>query len=428
MNKKPSFALHRPRIHYAWLVLFCCCMFFGASMGIFGNCEALYTAEMLADLGWSYTLLTVIGAALTVSRMIGTRFTTAVFRKHRLKPVLSAAVIVMMGSCIAKAFMHSAAVYTVINILLGVSGAFLLYVPVPLLINNWFAEKRETALGIAMLCSGLFAAVLSPVFNAVMVARGWRTACIVNGIVGLAVALPPIWLFAVKTPEEMGLKPYGWKPPEPMKVYTSPSQVFENGNPDYDTRFSVKEKKQKFYLSAVLAMFVCAMSGVPGRLPHFAATCGPGSTAGALMLSVAQAGNMLSKAVMGPLCDRFGPRKTYSASLFIVFLSFLALCFMPSSLKILLPVAFLAGLSAGNNMMIYPSAVRSYSRGEEYAGYIARVSMAMTFFGTPFSLLVSAVFDRTGSYFPVFLIYAALEGVCVLLSLKMFPKETRKSA
>jgi len=410
-------------IHYAWLILFTCCCFFGASMGIYNNCAALYTASILSDMNWAYTTVSLIGATLTAARMAATSTTDKVFKKQPIKPVLSLSVILMMGACMAKCFLANIPGYIAINIAIGIAGAFLLYVPVPLLINAWFVEKRETALGIAMLSSGLMAAICSPIFNRIIEAYGWRFTCIINGLVGLIVALPPIWLFAVKTPEELGLKPYGWKEPEPMKVYTSPSQVFENGHPDFDTRYSPKQKRKLFLLSMILSMLVCGLSGIPSRLPHFATTSGIGSAIGALMLSVSQFGNMAGKALMGPLCDKFGPRKTYVSTLTLVFFSYLGFCFMPTGTFVLLLLAFLSGLSAGNNMMIYPKAVSTYSRGDEYAYYISRVSMAMTFFGTPFGLLISAIFDITGGYFYIFVLNAALEAVCILLALKMFPKE-----
>lgn len=410
-------------IHPAWLVLFSCCMFFGASMGIFSNCSSLYTADLLAELGWSMTLSTVLGIASTVSRLAATAITYKIFKKYNLKLVLSLSVIVIMGSCIAKGFARGIADMVIINILIGASGAFLLFVPAPMLINNWFVKKKDTALGAAMLCSGLFAAVLSPVFSSIMLRHDWRYATIVNGIVGLAVALPPILLFAVKTPEELGLKPYGWTEPEPLKVASSPSEAFEDGHTDFDTRFTAKEKQLRFLLSAVLALLICALSCMPGRLPHFATTSGIGTALGGLMFSVSQIGNMASKAAMGPLCDRFGPRKTYTGSLLLVLVSYTALCFMPVSPFVLLPVSFLSGLSCGNNMMIYPAAVRTYSKGDEYTYYISRVSMAMTFFGTPFELLLGYLYDTSQSYQSTFLLFAVMEAVTVVLCLMMFRRE-----
>jgi len=409
--------------------MFCCCAFFGASMGIYSNCASLYTADFLADMGWSLTLCTVVEIACTVSRLIATYFTVKIFKKFRLKTVLSLAIIAMMGSCILKGFIHGIPGYIIVNILNGAGGGFLLYVPVPMLINNWFVKRKDTALGIAMLCSGLFATICSPIFSNLMLTHGWRYATMVNGIVALAVALPAVLLFAVKTPGELGLKPYGWTEPEPMKVATSPSEVFKNGNEDFDTRFTAKEKKSRFLLSMVLALLILCLSYVPGRLPHFATTtAGIGTAVGALMFSLGQAGNMASKALMGPLCDKFGPRKTYTASLAIVLISYVALCFIPTSPVVLLPVAFLTGISSGNNMMVYPAAVRTYAKGEEYAYYISKISMGLTIIGTPFALLLGVLYDTSGNYFSTFILFAVLEAVTVVLSLMMFRKEEEKAA
>jgi len=409
-------------IHPAWLVLFSCCCFFGASMGIYNNCCSLYTADFLAEMGWSMTLSTILEVSATLSRLAATAVTYKVFKKYNLKLVLSLSIIAMMGACIAKAFLRGIADYIIINIFIGAAGGFLLYVPSPMIINNWFMKRKDTALGIAMLCSGLLAAVCSPIFSDIMVKHGWRFANIVNGLVRLAVALPPILLFAVKTPEELGLKPYGWEEPKPLKVATTPSEAFENGHPDFDTRFTPKQKKRRFVLSVILALLVIGISYLPARFPHFATTSGIGTAIGALMFSVGQFGNMTSKAVMGPICDRFGPRKTYTVSSVLVLLSCVVLCFMPTQAWLLLPAAFLTGISCGNNMMIYPAAVRTYSRGDEYAYYISRVSMAMTVFGTPFSLLLGILYDTTGTYNATFLLFTGMEIAAVILCLMMFRK------
>ena len=74
--------LRLPKIHRAWLVLFSCCMFFGASMGIYSNCTGIYTADMLDELGWTYTIITICGIALTVTRVVASRFAPKIFQKY----------------------------------------------------------------------------------------------------------------------------------------------------------------------------------------------------------------------------------------------------------------------------------------------------------------------------------------------------------
>lgn len=416
--------LTKCKIHYAWFILIMCCMMFGSCMGIYSNCSGLYTAPLLSEFGWSYTRITLVGITCTLARVYGSGIADRIFRKYSLKLILSASVIALMGGAGLLSVMHNTPFYILVNIIVGFAGAFVFYIPVPMLINNWFVEKKDTALGIAMLCSGLLAAVFSPVFSGIIESRGWRYANAVNALTGISIALPPVLVFAVKTPGEMGLKPYGWKEPGPMKVITSTDEYFESGeHPDFDTRYTVKEKKKLFRLSLILAMFISVISGLPSRLAHFGATSYVGAAAGALLFSASQAGNMMSKLIMGPVCDRFGPKKTYVTSVSLVFVSFLTLCFMPESRTLLFVLAFLTGISCGNNMMIYPAAVRTYSKGEEYTGYIAKISMGMTFFGTPFSLLVSALYDLTGKYTLIFALHAALDFICIFLAYRMFTEK-----
>lgn len=431
MKRLANLKIGNHEIHYAWVILFACCMFFGASMGILTNLSGLYTADILSDMGWTLTFSTVVGIASTVARLFGSKIAPKVFRKLPIKPVLAIAVVVIMGSCMAKSLITNVPQYLFIHILTGFSGAFLLYIPVPILLNNWFAKKKDTALGISMLSSGLMAAVTSPFLGRLIEAYGWRRTVFINGLIGLVLALPPILLFIVKTPEEMGLTPYGWEPPKPMEVLTSPEQIFENGHPDYETGVSVQDKKYFFLLSMVLAVLVNITGKLPAKFTHFAITSGLGASLGSIMLSCSQFGNMSGKLVLGPVIDRFGPKKPYLVTTILVFLSYLTLCTIPSAVSVLLICAFVAGFSQANNVMLYPAAVRTYAKGEEYAEYIGRISMAMTICSTPWGLFISALYDRSGTYNATFMVYAIVAGIAVVLTYLMFSarpakKDTKK--
>ena len=407
--------------HYAWVILFTCCMMFGSAMGLLSNCSGIYTAGLTKDNNWTLVYTTVIGISCTVSRMATAHFTDRIFRRVPMKLILSVSFVIFSLGYVFKSYTGGTVIYLIANILVGIGGTFLLYIPVPILLNNWFVKKKETAIGIAMLSSGLMAAIGSPVYTHFMELYDWRAACRINAISALLIALPPILLFAEKSPEDIGLTPYGYEGPKEMKVVRSPSEYFkDNTHPDYETGISVRDKKVLFIYSLILAMVVCNCAGLPAKFSHFAITSGLGAATGALMLSLSQIGNMLSKASLGALCDRFGPLKTYTTGMVIVFISFAVLCFMPSSPGVLYVTAFFSGICAGCNMLIYPAAVRTFAKGEEYTSYIARISQGMTFFGTPFGFLINGLFDITGGYFWVFIVYTVLWGVCVVLTFLIF--------
>lgn len=411
------------KIHRAWLVLFMCTCMFGATMGLYNNCTGLYTAFMLSEMGWAYTTYTIVTFTTVFSMALVNRFADRLFKKYLLKLVLLTGVIIIMGMTSAQALINGLPAFIFISIMLGVGGAFVFFIPIPMLINNWFAKKRDTAMGISMLSSGLFAAVFSPIFNHFISLYGWRTAVALNGLIGLIIAVPPILLFAVKKPEELGLKPLGYEEPKPMKVYTSPSQAFENGNPDYLTEISPSEKKRLFIYSVILSVAIYEVSYTPLKLPHFATVSGIGASVGAVMLSLAQAGNVVTKFLIGRSSDKYGPKKAYTAALMVCVLVIAVLVCMPRNTAVLYAVSFGAGTICAASVLTYPAMVRTFSKGDEYTTYIAKTSTYMMAFSVPFTLLKSRLFDVTGSYFTTFILDFVLISIALIMCILIFRRQ-----
>ncbi len=82
--------------------------------------------------------------------------------------------------------------------------------PLDVALTNWFIKRRGTALGIKRVFSGLSGTIGLPVVMGLIVAFGWRTACVVGGVVMLGVGLPLSWFFIrAHPPEHYGLLPDG---------------------------------------------------------------------------------------------------------------------------------------------------------------------------------------------------------------------------
>ena len=398
------------KFHYAWLILVSCFALYGGTMGVGYNCSGVFNAAVSAAMGWKISEFTLamffMGAASALTLLAADR----IFRKCSLKLVLACSVsiyaLTLALKCVCSELWHFYLLYAV-N---GAAAAFLFYVPVPMLLNSWFRKSRGLALGIAMLSSGILGAVMNPVLSAVIETEGWRTAAVVNGIVSLVIALPPVLLFVRRSPKEMGLRPYGAEeiPEQPLSVKTSPSQVdeMEYHNPYYSGR----EKKTLFRYSFVLAVIVLVISMIPQQLAHFARVNGMSAAVGAAFVTMGMTGNMISKAVMGGCVDRFGKKKTFSVSFLLVAAGFLVFALLPGAPPALLyPAAFLTGVSAANNVVVMPFMVGVYSSGEEYTYYMSKVSVA-SMIGTACGTFVcSAIYDLAGSYTPELLFFLAMD-------------------
>jgi len=73
------------------------------------------------------------------------------------------------------------------------------YTPVNATVSKWFSEKRELAIGIAMLGITLGAMVLSPLLTHIILVYSWRTAYILTSIIVIVFAIPAIIIMR-KTP------------------------------------------------------------------------------------------------------------------------------------------------------------------------------------------------------------------------------------
>ena len=92
---------------------------------------------------------------------------------------------------------------------LGISFAFCGNLTTQIIIVNWFKKSRGLALSIMISGIGLGGFILSPVIANLIMNFGWRQTYFIMGLIILIVGLPIALFVMKKTPEEVGLKPYG---------------------------------------------------------------------------------------------------------------------------------------------------------------------------------------------------------------------------
>ena len=91
--------------------------------------------------------------------------------------------------------------------IMGISNAFISVVPMTIIINNWFVERKGLAISLAWVVYDIVVAVGSPIFSNLIVSFGWRKAYLI-GAIAMAVFVIPCTFFFVNgfTPEQRGLK------------------------------------------------------------------------------------------------------------------------------------------------------------------------------------------------------------------------------
>ena len=408
------------KIHYAWWILVACFMLYGSTMGLGVNLNGIFNAAIAEDLGLAiskYTAVTIAGGLISALALM--TVVDKIIRKNDLRLVLCLAVIVYGSSYIIRGRCTKLWQFVGMYLINGFSSSFLLYVPIPLIINAWFKEKSGFAMGITMLSSGVAGLLTNPLMQRLITNRGWRFSSYVNGLLIIVLSVPFILIIIRRNPSELGLRAYG---EIDDSVSDTPSGESEEVAVHYNGLYTPKEKRKLFAFTFVFAIFAYLVSTVPQQLAHFGIVTGLGAANGALLVSCGMAGNMTSKALLGICVDKFGKRKSFTLFLSTSITGLLGLAFLyRSPMAVLGAAAFLSGSSACVNTMITPMLVAEYSTGDEYLTFVSRVSVA-TMISTAFGTYVSsAIYDFTGSYSVEFVFYAILYMIAIAIALRVIP-------
>ena len=409
-----------------WAVLIACCLLVGAGFTIPMLSFSVFIAPMVAYFGCSVTevsiYFTFTAAAAVLSSAIGDRL----LRK-------SMRVTVIVFSCamglayLALAVFPSVHMVWVAGIVCGLGFPFCSTVLVPIAINNWFAVRQGTYIGIAFAMVGVFGMLYSPFFTAIIGAAGWRVCLVVAAIILVAIdCLVAVFLLR-QHPSRLGLEALG--------AESAPTQLAEEA-PEAQEAQEAEEihviepsaaapvpkgilTRRAFWLCAVVALLGGIFGTFNSQLNAAAQASGFDPMVAGLALSSASAGLMVGKLFMGWLKDFKG-----SAVAIVFGCTMGVIAFAVTSF----------GIATGNKSMLYLGAAlagfctclatlsaaflssaafepAAYARAVAYLTAFCNLGMAI---GVPF---YSLSYDILGSYLPMFIACTVLPIACAFVAI-----------
>ena len=404
--------MRRKRPCYKWVILASCCALSGASMGIIINCKGLFITPVCAELGCSVSAFTLYITFYGVSAAITLLAVDRILDRFPLRIVLTTAMAVL---CLATASMgtfHRLSAWYIAGIVQGIAGAFLLYVPVPMMINNWFSVHKGMALGIAATASGVLGAIMNPVLSDVIALAGWRSAYFVQGAAAFLLAAPFTAFFAAKYPPDQ----------EPPAVRRHKKNTVAP-----PVRIRVKDTYgQKFWLCMIFTVIVTFCAAYAQHFSNYAAAIGMSTQIGAWMVSISMLGNILGKAFFGMGADKWGSRWMCILSLTLVLCGFAFLMMENLGQAGMLTGAFFTGIDHANLTVMVPLVVAAIAPGEEFEHIFSRTTIG-TMLASAFSTtLIGMLFDLFASYRAAFFLGALLQVLAILLILHLFSSSSSR--
>lgn len=377
------------KIHYAWWILVSCCALFFVSLGMLINCQGLFFVPVCKELGFTRAGISLYVTIFNFALVAALPAAGYIFPRFNIKWILGIAMTIASLGFAAMGLFHNLYSWYAMAVLRGFAYAFIMYMPIPLLIGNWFSKKSGLALGIALACSGIGGALFSPWTSQVITAYGWRNGYYFLGILGFIIVMPFI-LFVVRyKPSEMGMQPYGYgEEPEVKKVIASGWEGIKAGK---------AVKTVAFYCLFFFAGLVSLCAYLNPQLPGYATSLGFEASVGAYIITCVMIGQLVGKVFLGWLNDMFG---TLTATFVTCVLGAIGMfVLLGAGSPVMLYVgASLFGLAFGLPTVQPPIVTREIFGNMDYSAIFSYVTMGTALIGGIGTYIFGYIFDITGSF------------------------------
>ena len=399
------------RKNYHWIIAAMALLQLLIYGGAVNNFTSYHVVPVTEALGISRTMFSLAGSVRGVVGVFSTILTGTLIEKLGYRKTAG----IGLASCaLAYVLLANMTAYWQLAAgcgLIGLASGICATSGVSRLINLWFHRWRGTVLGIVTAATGVGSTVLGLIQAYAIDNISWRMSfTIVAGLL-FAVSLL-VFLFVRNTPENIGLKPFGWG--EKLEV--------KKKNDRWEG-YSMQELKKNpaFYILTACALLsvYSVISTSYNFVPYFQ-DCGMSATRasklyGTMMLILGGV-----KLFCGFLCDTIGAKRVA----IICHVS----CAAGLALVMLLPqtdIAMIAALivfdfSMPLTTLIFPLVsveLFGYRAQNQFVGIVMSMTSAASIISGP---IANYIRDNTGSYIPVFITSMVIALALVVVYLVMY--------
>lgn len=399
--------------HYHWIIAAVVLLELAVHVGILNNINSLYIIPVTGELGISrgsfslaYSIRSLVSFFSTL--LSGIFFTRYGFRKLASVALLVAAGAYAMLGCSQNLFMLGLA-----SGIMGMGEGFCSTAAASRMVNAWFHTHQGLILGLVTASTGLGGSLFSIVLSRVIESSGWRSSYYLCAVLVAAVAVL-LFLLSRDHPGTIGLLPYGSGRHHGKKARKESRDHWYGYEPKDVMR------KPAFYLMAAVVFLscTCIYSAYSAVVPHLQ-DCGMSAPEAASMQSIMLLSLAAAKFLCGVLSDHIGAKAVNILCMACTVLGLVLLTAANGYTVSLVAVLF---FSVGVVMTtitvpLLSSSLFGYHPQSTVIGVLMALIPASSVVTIP---IVNAVYDRIGSYSPIFLVSAGIGIVTLGLMILLF--------
>ena len=407
------------KFFYGWIIVLCCTLLMAVGTGIFVNCVGIFVKPVCEDLGFergTFTLYTTITSVLSMLAML---VFGELYRKKPRRIRLYIAIggltgcLVFFGYSLSSKLWH----FYTLSAIYGCVATTLAGISVTTLVNNWFVDKRGLATGLAFAGSGVSAAIMTPVLTTVVTDYGWRMGYRTMSLVSFIILIPAMLLIRLE-PSDKGLLPYGVTPHPSEEDKRSIPVIEQTGL----TRAQAVKTSSFYFQSIGIFCLSLAGMGISNHAISYFTDIGYSPLTASTAMSLVMTIMIGAKILLGAVFDKIGSVRSAILT---------GLCMIASTLSIrfagagaFMPYVFSVCFGFGYSTLTVPY---SYLIGQnfgtrEFSSIYSLICTLGSLGGGIAATLTGMLYDRLGSYSPVWTIYFVL--ACLALTFLFLASKT----
>ena len=407
------------KFFYVWIIVLCCTLLMAVGTGIFVNCVGIFVKPVCEDLGFergTFTLYTTITSVLSMLAML---VFGELYRKKPQRIRLYIAIggltgcLVFFGYSLSSKLWH----FYTLSAIYGCVATTLAGISVTTLVNNWFVDKRGLATGLAFAGSGVSAAIMTPVLTTVVTDYGWRMGYRTMSLVSFIILIPAMLLIRLE-PSDKGLLPYGVTPHPSEEDKRSIPVIEQTGL----TRAQAVKTSSFYFQSIGIFCLSLAGMGISNHAISYFTDIGYSPLTASTAMSLVMTIMIGAKILLGAVFDKIGSVRSAILT---------GLCMIASTLSIrfagagaFMPYVFSVCFGFGYSTLTVPY---SYLIGQnfgtrEFSSIYSLICTLGSLGGGIAATLTGMLYDRLGSYYPVWTIYFVL--ACLALTFLFLASKT----
>lgn len=384
LSKKLS---HRLPMH--WVTVGAILLGLAAFWGSTYNSYSLFMTPIQESLQVTQAEIVLGITVRGVGDILGTYLCSLLLRYIPVMRLIRLNLLFLVASMVSLSFVQTLTQYYIVIFiqatLLCIGG----YIPLSIVIHNWFRKRSSFAIGIAFTGSGLGGTIYNWLGGIWIPAFGWRYTMLLFALITLAVSFLTLFLIVRPTPSEFGLKPYG-----------ATENAQENEEQLRTEGVEVKDavRTASFWVF-ILAIFLMSLANdtLFSNLPPHLIDVGYQLSEAAKISSAVMVFLTIAKPLMGYLYDVLGLKITsILSSLFTMVGLFSAI--MISNKVFAIPLAVCTGIGLAFSSVAFSILVRSMYGPKNYAKFSSYLQMTYGISSIVAPVIVSFIYNETHSY------------------------------